>query len=510
MVAMANFDFQNCFILILLCLFSTFLLFFFFFKKPKNVFDLPPSPPSLPIIGHLHLLFSASIHKSFRKISSKYGPFLHLRIFNVPIVLVSSASVAYEIFKDHDMSISSHGPVGIDECLVFGAFGFIKAPYGDYWKFMKKIITTKMLGPQALERSRDVRAVEIERFYRNLLDKAMKKQNVEIGEEALSLVNSILGKMSLGRSFSEETNEARVSAFSVEIAALTQKIFLQQVLRKPLEKLGISPPFKQEVMNVSCRYEELLEKIIVKYEEKVDEHQGSEIMDTLLASCRDENAEYKINRNHIKALLAELFFGAGDTSSKSTQWAMAEILNNPKVLERLREEIDSVVGRTRLIQETDLPKLPYLQAVIKESLRLHPPGVLLPREFEQGCKVGGFYVPKGTSLVINAYAVMRDLDSWKDPDEFKPERFLGEEEERREKTLNFLPFGAGRRGCPGSNVAYILGGITIGVMVQCFDWKVEGDKINMEEATGRAFLALAHPLNCTPIPRFIYPLPSNL
>ncbi|XP_013675137.2 cytochrome P450 705A1-like [Brassica napus] len=476
-------------------------------QKPKNVFDLPPSPPSLPIIGHLHLLFSTSLHKSFQKVSSKYGPLLHLRIFNVRILLVSSASVAYEIFKDHDMSISSHGPIGIDECIVFGSSGFIKAPCGDYWKFVKKIITTKMLGPQALERSRGLREVEIERFYRDLLDKAVKKESVEIGEEALRLVNVILGKMSLGRSFSEEE---RVSEFSIEIAALTQKIFLQQVLRKPLEKLRISPPFKKEVMSVSYRFGELLEKIIVRYEEKKDEHEGSEIMDALLAACGDEDAEYKINRSHIKALLAELFFGAGDTSSKSTQWAMAEILNNHKIFERLREEIDSVVGKTRLIQETDLPKLPYLQAVIKESLRLHPPGVLLPREFEQGCKIGGLYIPKGTSLVINAYAVMRDIDSWTDPDEFRPERFLGEEDARREHVLNFLPFGAGRRACPGSNVAYILGGITIGVMVQCFDWKVEGVKVNMEEATGRAFLALAHPLNCTPLPRILNILPSNL
>ncbi|XP_048620190.1 cytochrome P450 705A1-like [Brassica napus] len=168
MEAMTSVDFKNCFILILISLFSTFFLFVFFFKKPKNGFDLSPSP-SLPIIGHLHLLFSASIHKSFHP-------------------------VAHEIFKDHDMSVFSHGAIGIDECLVFGAFGFIKAPYGDYWKFMKKLITTNMLGPQALERSRDVRSFEIERFYRSLLEKSMKKHSVEIGEEALRLVNNFLGK----------------------------------------------------------------------------------------------------------------------------------------------------------------------------------------------------------------------------------------------------------------------------------------------------------------------------
>ncbi|WZZ87792.1 hypothetical protein YC2023_116371 [Brassica napus] len=172
---------------------------------------------------------------------------------------------------------------------------------------------------------------------------------------------------------------------------------------------------------------------------------------------------------------------SGDTSSKSTQWAMAEILNNHKTLETLREEIDSVVGKTRLIQETDLPKLPYLQAVSKESLRLHPPGAILPREFQQGCKIRGFYIPKGTPIVFNAYAVMRDVDSWKDPDEFKPERLLREEEERRDKVLNFLPFGAGRRGCPGSHLGYILIGMAIGIMVQCFDWETDRGKVIMEE-----------------------------
>ncbi|KAH0869633.1 LOW QUALITY PROTEIN: hypothetical protein HID58_076655, partial [Brassica napus] len=321
--------------------------------------------------------------------SSRYGPLLHLRILNVPIVLVSSASVAHEIFKDHDMSVFSHGAIGIDECLVFGAFGFIKAPYGDYWKFMKKLITTNMLGPQALERSRDVRSFEIERFYRSLLEKSMKKHSVEIGEEALRLVNNFLGK-----------------------------------------------------------FEELLEKIIMKYEEKVEEQrQGSEIMDALLEAYRDQKAEYKITKNHIEVLLAVTPL----QKQYSGLWTMAEIINNRKILKRLREEIDSV----RLYFQGNLNK---------------------------GVKIGRFYIPKATFLVINVHAVMRDPDSWKDPDEFKPERGR-----KREKILNFLPFGAGRRGCPGSNLGYILVGAAIGVMVQCFDWVIEGEKVNMEEASGKAF-----------------------
>jgi len=184
---------------------------------------------------------------------------------------------------------------------------------------------------------------------------------------------------------------------------------------------------------------------------------------------------------------------------------MAEIINNPNILKRLREEIDSVVGKTRLIQETDLPKLPYLQAVVKEGLRLHPPLPLFVRTFQEGCKIGGFYVPEKTTLIGNAYVMMRDPSVWEDPEEFKPERFLSssrseQEEERREQALKYIPFGSGRRGCPGSSLGYIFVGTAVGMMVQCFDWSIKGDKVQMDEAGGLN-LSMAHSLKCTPVPR---------
>ncbi|CAN6858199.1 unnamed protein product [Brassica oleracea] len=145
--------------------------------------------------------------------------------------------------------------------------------------------------------------------------------------------------------------------------------------------------------------------------------------------------------------------------------------------------------------------MPYLQAVVKEALRLHPPGPLVIR-------------PSVTGLCCKP--VMRDPYLWEDPEEFKPERFLpasprsgGQEDEMiKEEVLKYIPFGSGRRGCPGSNLAYLSAGIAIGVMVQCFDWKIEGDKVNMEEARGTMMVAMAHPLKCTPLLRYPNPLPS--
>lgn len=189
---------------------------------------------------------------------------------------------------------------------------------------------------------------------------------------------------------------------------------------------------------------------------------------------------------------------------------MAELINHPEILKRLREEIESVVGKTRLIQETDLLNLPYLQAVVKEGLRLHPHTPILVRNATEGCKIGGYYIAQNTTMIINAYAVMRDPDSWEYPDDFQPERFMvppskGKEDEKEQLALNYIPFGSGRRGCPGANLGYIFIGVAIGTMVQCFDWRINGDKVNMEE-TGEMALSMAHPLKCTPVVRIN---PSN-
>ncbi|KAG2265800.1 hypothetical protein Bca52824_072879 [Brassica carinata] len=385
--------FENGFIFIIICLFS-FLCYYFFFKKPNDSqgCDLPPSPPSLPIIGHLHLLLSLLVHKSLHKLSSKYGPILYLRVLIVPILLVSSASIAYDIFRAQDVNVSTGNLPTNEGSLFFGSSGLATAPYGDYWKFIKSI-----------------RADEVNRFYLNLVDKATKKESVEIAEEAMKLISNNMCKMLMGKSDHAE----KVRGLVADTDVLSKKFFLAAILRKPLSKLGIA---------------------------------------------------YKITRNHIKALFVDLFAANTDTSTKTIQWTMANIL------ERLREEIDSVVEKTRLIQETDLPNLPYLQVVVMEGLRLHP-----DRTFQEGCKIGGFDALEKTKLVVNCYAVMRDPDVWEYPEEFKPER-------------------SGRRGCPGSNIAYLSVETAIGVMVQCFDWKIEGDEVNMEEARGTLTLTMAHPL----------------
>ncbi|CAA7038110.1 unnamed protein product [Microthlaspi erraticum] len=338
-----------------------------------NGVDLPPSPPSLPIIGHLHYLLLSFLHhksflhyKSFHTLSSKYGPLLHLQFFFFPAILVSSAPVAYQIFMTHDVNISSRN-------LFSDASGFFTAPYGEHFKFMKKLIVTNMFGPQALEHSRSIRADELERSYMNLVNKAKKKESVDIKKEAMELIGNIICRMSFGRRFTEEIGEADSVQGSVIKSSGTKKkmileilFFFEILLFRQVEKLGISL-FKKDITAVLKKLNELLEKIMLEHKEKPNMNGYNDMMDLLLSVYEDENADYKITKNHIKAFFVELIFGGIDTNVITIQWTMAEIVNNPIIMERLREEIDSVVGKSRLIQETDLPNLPYLQAVIKEG-----------------------------------------------------------------------------------------------------------------------------------------------
>lgn len=196
------------------------------------------------------------------------------------------------------------------------------------------------------------------------------------------------------------------------------------------------------------------------------------------------------------------------------QWTIAELINHPKVFNKVREEIKSVAG-ARLVEESDIPSLPYLRAVVKETLRLYPPAPIAPRECCQSCKIKGFDVSQKTMVIVNLYAIMRDPALWDNPNEFRPERFLVSSKEQdnldfnqnktEEQNFSFIPFGGGRKSCPGSTLALNMMHTTIATMVQCFDWEFAGEgdnaKINMQLGGGFS-LPMANPLMCLPVIHF--------
>lgn len=164
---------------------------------------------------------------------------------------------------------------------------------------------------------------------------------------------------------------------------------------------------------------------------------------------------------------------------------MSLLLNNPNALIKARAEIDCQIGHSRLVEDSDLPHMPYLQAVIKETLRLCPAGpMLVPHESSTGCTVGGYRVPSGTMLLVNTWAIQRDPKVWEDPIKFKPERFF-DFEGKKEGSFVMMPFGYGRRGCPGENMALRVVGLVLASLIQCFEWeRLDRELVDMSEGSG--------------------------
>ncbi|CAI0464895.1 unnamed protein product [Linum tenue] len=186
------------------------------------------------------------------------------------------------------------------------------------------------------------------------------------------------------------------------------------------------------------------------------------------------------------------------------EWALSLLLNNPQTIVKAKLEIHTIIDHTKFLEESDLPKLPYLSGIVKETLRMCPVAPLLvPHESSEECTVGGFRVPRGTMLLVNAWAMHNDATLWEDPEKFKPERFLRDEDGRQ---FSWMPFGAGRRRCPGESLAMKVVGFALGSLIQCFEWERDGEEmVDMSEANGLTMPKLL-PLRakCRPNPDMIH------
>ncbi|KAJ0037690.1 hypothetical protein Pint_24067 [Pistacia integerrima] len=341
---------MECYFIISLFIFiiCTFLLRFIFKKLTSSSstihLRLPPSPPALPLIGHLHLM-SLTVHKSVTDICTKYGPLLYLRIGSMPCVVVSSAAVALEIFKTHDVNFSYRPQSIFGDSIFLGNLGMFAAPYGDYWRFMKKLCVTDLLGAIHLERSRNVRREEIMRLLSKILEKADKNEVVDVGSELGKFASSALMRMVTGAGFSEENCEA--GPFKILASWL----------------------FGKRGREIIRSYDEYLEEHEVRANGDGDRTENRDLMDILLEVYHDEKSEFKITKTNIKAFLLDLLVAGIRGTDEGVKWAIAELINHPDAFNKAREEIESVVGRNRFVEESDIQDFPFLQAVVKETLR---------------------------------------------------------------------------------------------------------------------------------------------
>ncbi|KAJ0940241.1 putative cytochrome P450 [Helianthus annuus] len=212
-----------------------------------------------------------------------------------------------------------------------------------------------------------------------------------------------------------------------------------------------------------------------------------------------QEADPECYKDHvIKGLMLELLSAGSDATSGTMEWMLSLLLNNPQQLKKAQAEIDNYVGEDRLICESDISNLSYLRCIINETMRMYPPGPLLFHESSKDCKVGGYHIPGGTMIVMNLWAIHNDPNNWEDPKKFKPERF--KEVEGSRDGYKLIPFGSGRRGCPGENFAMLMVGLVVGTLIQCFEWeRIDEKMIDMTEGKGLT-MPRANPLvaKCRP------------
>ncbi|XP_073002628.1 cytochrome P450 93A2-like [Typha latifolia] len=505
-------EYLNSYItLSLISLLSIFLIRHFFFSKSPTGLRLLPSPFSLPVLGHLHLL-SPIPHQALYKLSLRHGPLFHLRLGSVPCVIACSTDTARLFLKNYDAIFSDRPQSAAVKYLLFNSSSFAFAPYGPYWRFMKKLCMTDLLGNRTLGQLKHVRREELRRLMKHISCMAAQGSAFNVGEEIMKHANNIVSTMAMNIRCSGSDNDAEVVRNVVkEVAELAGRFNLGDYI-PVFEKLDLQG-FKKRFEVARKSFDELMERILKKREEerrtkKVMGLVGGEgervkdLLDILLDIYEDKEAEMRLTMDNIKAFILDMFVGGSDTSGITIDWALGELLTHPSVLHKAVAEIDSVVGKSRLVDESDIPNLPYLQAIVKETLRLHPSGPLIPRMSTEDCTVGGYDIPANTRLFINVWAINRDPNYWKDPLRFYPERFIEGEQQAtdiRGQHFHMLPFGGGRRSCPGASLALLVIQPTLAAMIQCFDWKVNSP-VDMTEGLGIT-LPRAQPLTCMPICR---------
>ncbi|XVF68687.1 hypothetical protein PTKIN_Ptkin11bG0021300 [Pterospermum kingtungense] len=510
-----------------------------FFLRNRARLNLPPSPPGLPIIGHLHLILGTLPHQTFHKLTSRYGPLIYLRLGSVPAIIAANPDLAREFLMASELSFSTRKrSIAVDQLTYKSSYAF--AHYGPYSKFIKRLSTSELVGGRMINQFLPIRTKELRYFLQTLLSKSKVGQTVNVSQELLKLTNNTISQMMLSIRCSGNNDSQADEAKNLvrEVTELFGEFNSSDFIWfcKNLDLQG----FRKKIDHIHRRYDGLLEKIISDREFKrkqrskektngqggdIDhEEQIRDFLDIMLDVLEDENSEVQLTRDNIKAIVLDFLTAATDTTAAGIEWALAELMNHPKVLEKARKEIDQVVGTNRIVQESDTANLPYIQAVIKETLRLHPPIPVVSRKSVEACKIYGYDIPENAIVFVNVWSIGRDPGYWKDPLEFKPERFLPSNNgsdhgasvvDVKGQHFQLLPFGSGRRGCLGMSLAMQELHTAVAATIQCFDFKVvtpDGVKsapgeevVDMIERNGLT-APRAHDLVCMPVPRLNNPL----
>ncbi|XP_042015671.1 cytochrome P450 736A117-like [Salvia splendens] len=472
--------------LILTSLVSLLLLWFItrIFLKSSTKKNLPPSPSKLPIIGNLHQLTSHP-HRGLHSLAQKHGPLMLLHFGSVPVLVVSSADTAREIMITHHTNFANRPLFKAMKKLFYDCKDVTFTPYSEYWRQMRSIFVLQMLSNKRVRYFGRVREEEAALLVKRIEGCVAASAPVDLRRLIAETNGQVIFRSSFGGRYGETENGKKLLRLIRVSIGLLGEIHIGDFIPW-LGWIGRVNGFDKRLDTTAKEMDQVLESVIQERQETGQDRDGEDdFLDILLQIY---NQDVSIGRDSIKALLLDVFVGGTDSISTSLEWTMSELLRQPRVMEKLQSEVRGIVKQKQRITKDDLEKMGYMKAVIKENMRLHPPFPLSPRIASKDVQIKGYDIAAGTMAMVSMWAIGRELISWDEPDKFMPERFLNSSVDFKGQDYELIPFGTGRRACPGIGYATASMELVLANLMQKFDWKLPNGilpkHLDMTESSG--------------------------
>ncbi|KAK1641851.1 hypothetical protein QYE76_059656 [Lolium multiflorum] len=457
----------------------------------------PPGPWKLPVIGSMHHLVNVLPHRALKDLADVHGPLMMLQMGQTPLVVASSKETARLVLKTHDTNFATRPKLLAGEIVGYEWSDIVFSPSGDYAS------SASSASPRSSAPSDNINA----RFILNCQHKyctvglrveqiraAGPSTPVNLSVMFHSITNSIVARATFGK---KRKNAAEFMAAIKSGVGLASGFNIPDLFPTLTTVLATITGMKRSLHGIHTTVDAILEEIInernVARAEKIKagaiENVDENLTDVLIGLQGKGGFGFHLDNSKIKAIILDMFAGGTGTSASAMEWGMSELMRNPAVMEKLQGQIREAFKGKTVVTEANLQasELGYLKLVIKEALRLHPPAPLLvPRESIDVCELEGYTIPAKSRVVINAWAIGRDPRYWDNAEEFQPERFEDGTVDFTGNNYEFLPFGAGRRMCPGFNYGLASMELALVTLLYHFDWSLpEGvTEVNMEEAPG--------------------------
>ncbi|XP_045819495.1 cytochrome P450 71D9-like [Trifolium pratense] len=478
-------------------------------KKTDSTFNLPKGPRKLPIIGNIHNLLSSQPHRKLRDLAKKYGHVMHLQLGEISTIVISSPECAREVMKTHDIHFATRPQILATEIMSYNTTNIAFAPYGNYWRQLRKICTLELLSQKRVNSYQPIR----EEVLSDLV-KWIASENgmpINLTEAVLSTIYTIVSRAAIGNKCKDQEKFISVVKQSLKVAAGFDLGDLYPSAKWLQRVTGLRPKLE----SFHRQIDQILENIINEHKEtkdtKAKADQGGveeDLLDVLLKYEDGSNHDFSLTKNNIKAILLDIFGAGGETSASTIDWAMVEMIRDPRTMNKAQAEVRELFKMKGRVDENYLNELSYLKSVVKETLRLHPPlPLLLPRECGQTCEINGYHIPIKTKVIVNAWAIARDPTYWTEPERFYPERFIDNPFDYKGSNFEYTPFGAGRRICPGSTFGLRNIDLVLAMLLYHFDWKlpsgIRSEELDMTEEFG---VAVRRKDNLLLLPSVYHPL----